>query len=84
VRNLVRKEREGIKPDLDVRPYEQYLLITFAPGTNEQATKGSQQMEAAASIDFLMQALTNIASELGRRNPMALMTALIGLKGRIG
>lgn len=83
IRDLVKKSSEGIKPDVDMRPFEQYLLLTHAAGTNEQATDGYLQIEAAASTEFLMNAFVAVAAELYAKSPFALMDAMQSLKARI-
>lgn len=83
LRNLMAKSREGIVPEVDVRPFEQYVLLEFYADTKENAEGGHLSLEAAANLEFLMNAFGGIGAEIYSKDPLALLAAMQALKTRI-
>ena len=83
LRNLMAKSREGVVPEVDVRPFEQYVLLEFYADAKESAEGGHLSLEAAANLEFLMTAFGCIGAELYNKDPFALLAAMQALKTRV-
>ena len=83
LRNLMAKSREGIVPEVDVRPFEQYVLLEFYSDAKENAEGAHLSLEAAASLEFLMNAFGCIGAEIYSKAPFALLDAIQALETRV-
>lgn len=83
IRDLMAKSREGIVPEVDVRYHEQYALIQYQADAAKESKDAYLTFEAAASLDFLMNAFVSVGREVFQKNPLALMEAMQSLKDRL-
>ena len=83
IRDLMAKSREGIVPKVDVRYHEQYVLIQYQADAAKESKDAYLTFEAAANLEFLMNAFVSIGREVFSKSPLALMDAMRALKTRV-